>query len=707
MPKTPDINTIINPVVDNTTLELSAQTIKVKDQGISGDKIQDNIISTNKLSSDVRDLILPGYVSNGSADADTSLWNVYRGAATDAAPSSGSGNSPTPTVTWTRTTTNPLRGQGSFLFTKTAIDSRGQGVAYDFTVEKADLGKVLSITFDYEVRSAVGTSGYETGDLIVYIIQNPTGTSVQIQPTGYQIVSGSIRMQHIATFQTDSSIQTYRLCIHVATQKTAIYSLAFDKVRIEPQKAVVAPGGFVGEIIAFGSKTSPPGFLYCDGSPVLISQYQDLYNVVGQSFGDGTKKADGTSSGYTSSQAFNLPNLCGVFLRGSDSRNITVGSTTLTYAGGNVGREQQDQTQGHKHNYTDPTIPMVAGSLIGVVYDGTGNTAEYVAGNAGTTTNPITDGTNGTPRTGTQTHPANVTVAYHIRFRSTFVMSSEADTRVVAFQSSLLNTVSCTGNSLGTPVKVNGITSTLDTHGQWSNANNRYTISVPGIYQINASVSTDVQVATKQLYITKNGTTVNLGEMTQAYAQLSPTAIVSCVAGDQIEFYLACSGVAANWTWRGASIQRISGPTAIAASEKIAARYKAVSTSTTCATGSFTNINFNTKDIDTHNAVTTGSGVWKFTAPAVGIYRVSALVTMTTADYNGSSGFYCTLYKTSSGVATQYCDGKRDFDQSTGIPWTPSSSLDTLVNLLAGESIDIRMFQGSGSNATTLNDTNG
>ena len=53
-------------------------------------------------------------------------------------------------VTWTRTTTNPLAGDGSVL-TKDAVNRQGQGVSYDFTIDRADRNKQLAIEFDVEI----------------------------------------------------------------------------------------------------------------------------------------------------------------------------------------------------------------------------------------------------------------------------------------------------------------------------------------------------------------------------------------------------------------------------------------------------------------------------------------------------------------------------------------------------------------------------
>ncbi len=85
----------------------------------------------------------------------------------------------------------------------------------------------------------------------------------------------------------------------------------------------------IGCIVMYSSKNVPNGYLPCEGQELLISKYQELYAVIGKTFG-GTDKT------------FLLPDLQGRFVRGWDR-------------GGNVdtdrkfGEEQEDAFQGHAH----------------------------------------------------------------------------------------------------------------------------------------------------------------------------------------------------------------------------------------------------------------------------------------------------------------------------------------------------------------------
>ena len=75
------------------------------------------------------------YISNPNAEASTSGWSTYADAA-QPTPVNGTGGSAN--ITLARSTSNPLRGSGSFLLTKDAVNRQGNGVSTDFSIERAD-----------------------------------------------------------------------------------------------------------------------------------------------------------------------------------------------------------------------------------------------------------------------------------------------------------------------------------------------------------------------------------------------------------------------------------------------------------------------------------------------------------------------------------------------------------------------------------------
>ncbi len=150
-----------------------------------------------------------------------------------------------------------------------------------------------------------------------------------------------------------------------------------------------------GAVMPFARTTAPDGWLQADGTAVSRSTYAALFSAIGTSHGAG----DGSTT-------FNLPDLRGVFVRGSGSQTIS----SITYSG-SFGAKQGDAMQGHYHQFFGGTNVYVQGS--GSSNLPAGSFVNTVTQSVGM---PITDGTNGTPRTAAETRPANIALLYCIKF---------------------------------------------------------------------------------------------------------------------------------------------------------------------------------------------------------------------------------------------------------------------------------------------------
>jgi microcystin-dependent protein len=155
---------------------------------------------------------------------------------------------------------------------------------------------------------------------------------------------------------------------------------------VELSSSVISMLVPTGAIMPFYRPTAPDGWLICDGS-AIPTQYTALTALVGA----------------------NTPNLRGMFIRGWSSGTSTTSRDPLS-ASRTLGSVQGDAFQGHRHAMTNNT--SLWQNFGGGALAGAGQS--QANGNAAVT-DPTADGTNGTPRTATETRPVNIALLYCIK----------------------------------------------------------------------------------------------------------------------------------------------------------------------------------------------------------------------------------------------------------------------------------------------------
>jgi len=166
--------------------------------------------------------------------------------------------------------------------------------------------------------------------------------------------------------------------------------------RIKDATGYIAP---VGSIIMFGGAAAPVGWLLCNNASLLrAGTYAALFAVISTIYGT----VDGTH--------FNVPDMRGIFPRGAGTSGELLDANGDAF-GGVLGTYQNDKFQGHYHNF----------AIRKLTSDGAVNTFDNIGASPNTTksnrvTAPITDGTNNTPRIGTETNPANLVVTFIIKY---------------------------------------------------------------------------------------------------------------------------------------------------------------------------------------------------------------------------------------------------------------------------------------------------
>lgn len=134
-------------------------------------------------------------------------------------------------------------------------------------------------------------------------------------------------------------------------------------------------------IVSFASPSPPEGWLECNGAAISRSDYSDLFNSIGVTYGAG----DGTTT-------FNLPELRGEFLRGWDNgRGVDAGRV--------IASGQGQQLQSHDH-FIQAQIAGASGGG-GILLSSTSGIT--VAGRV------LASG-------GAETRPRNVAVLYCIKY---------------------------------------------------------------------------------------------------------------------------------------------------------------------------------------------------------------------------------------------------------------------------------------------------
>jgi hypothetical protein len=201
-----------------------------------------------------------------------------------------------------------------------------------------------------------------------------------------RIADGAVTNAKLATGIDAAKLTTGTLPI----ARIADGAVTLAKLVAAVQQALVPAGA----VMPFAMNSAPAGWLAANGAAVSRSTYAALFSAIGTTYGAGN-----------GSTTFTLPDLRGIFVRGSGSQTIS----GITYNKAFAAKEG-DALQGHHHSLSNNFLVWrnTGGSVLG----GTGfsNAFNLSLGD------PTADGTNGTPRTASETRPANIAMLYCIKF---------------------------------------------------------------------------------------------------------------------------------------------------------------------------------------------------------------------------------------------------------------------------------------------------
>lgn len=579
------------------------------------------------------------YITATDAETGTTGWATYADAA-GAVPVNGTGGSAT--VTWTTTTTTPLRGLSSFLLTKDAANRQGEGVSYDFTIDRADVNKVLKIAFDYTVSSGTFVAG-SSSDVRVFIYD--VTNSQLIYPVDFKLNSTSVDSFQ-GTFQTTSSL-SYRLIFHVATTSASAYVLKIDNVQVGPQSALY--GAVVTDWVSY----TPTG------SWVANTTYTGFWRRVGSK---AELRIRATTSGAPTSATWTASLPAGLSI---DTAKLTGADSSASFGTGIA-----------------LANPGVSYYEITAVYNSATTLKAVTLDNAAASVHILFDLTDTVPNTFGTGSIIEIEASVPIQgWGSAVQMSDAADTRVLAASAGGATASYNSGDIIIHP------TVDFDTHGAYNSSTGRFTVPSQGYYQV--ETYTLAANGSYTVFLNKNGSDYkSLAFADAASGRATGSLTLFCQPGDLLDIRPnATTGAFDPQSW--VTFKRLSGPAAIAANELVAARYSTTAQQS-LTTGVNAIVDYDTVDVDTHGTVTTG-GSWKFTAPVAGLYSVSALCAFT-ANVTGNRELY--VFKNGTGFTVLGAA------QGAATPTYLNGS--ALIRMIPGDYIDIQAYQASGG-ALTLN----
>jgi hypothetical protein len=484
------------------------------------------------------------YIENNEAQFDTSGWAAYADAA-GTVPVNGTGGSPN--VTITRSTSSPLRGAASFLVTKDAVNRQGEGVSYDFTIDRADFNQVLEISFDYEPGTnwapSTGLSGSDS-DIKVFVYDKDASELIYVNPS-VLTTAPSYQGKFRGTFQTSSTSNDYRLILHIPSTNASAWTFKFDNVFVGP------PVRTQGTPITDWTSYSPTS------SWASGATHAGMYRRVGDTL-ELAIKTSVTGTPTNASLTFDLPS------------GLTIDTAKLPVT-------QYENIVGVA-SFRDFGANTYTGSVI--VADN--NTIEVFVSNASSTYETISGLSTTVPYTFANTDSVYTIARVPITgWSSQTEMSSGSDTRVVAFRATKNGNKTIPGTS--TMTAIDAWTVDGDTHGFFNATTGVCTVPVSGWYEFTSNSYFQMgATATGQfnILLKKNGTggtALNYYEALPSVNNQAYSAVVTTqaylVAGDTITLVGYSSNQ--NVTYFGSSLsfftgKRLSGPATIAANERFA-----------------------------------------------------------------------------------------------------------------------------------------
>lgn len=595
------------------------------------------------------------YILNTDAESGTTGWSTYADAAA-AIPVDGTGG--TPNVTFATTTSSPIRGAQSFLFTKDAANRQGQGVSYAFTIDRADLSSVLRISMDYEVSANyvdTVSGNLVSSDMQVFVYDV---TNAQLIYTDTQNIAATTTEGHlVTTFQTASNSTSYRLIFHVASTNANAYTLKFDNVVVGPQTLIKGAmitdwQSYTPTFTGFGTVTNIEFYWRRNASDLEIRGKATVGTTTA------TEARVSLPTGFSSQTiAGGLPSLqsCGAFFNGASS--ATHGGAVLI----------------------EPSVSYVTFGQAGTF------------GNA--TLNPLSKelGTNVISSNGQMAITAKLPIA---GWSSNTTLSEDSGSRVIAARIQR-NTNQSIPNNTNTNIVFNNVIE--DNTSSFNSGTGFWVCPESGYYNfVGQMIFASNTTGYREAYIYNVTDSTNY-TFTRSTPLGGGVGTVFQTAGNGIFVRKGVSITVQVFQNSGGAldiqagtilfVNKVSSPQTLAGSETVAVR-AVQSTGQSIPSGTATTLIYDTaKTFDTHNALNTATGV--FTAPQSGKYEIKACFGLNTT---GSSTINQRIEMRILKNGTVTTIKINRIETTTNVSSQTGDVYDTL-SLVKGETVTIQMLQ--------------
>jgi hypothetical protein len=614
------------------------------------------------------------FITNGNGSAGTVGWT--EGSYTAAAKPSGSftASSGSGKFAIGSTSTTPVGpGTSSLTFTKSSgANYQGRAIEYSFALGLGYRAKVLQINIQYIINSGTFVGGFNStnSSLIWYCaFSNDNGSTYTVsEPSTFKMFSNSstISADFAANIQTPYDATNMKLIAYVSETATTAWEVE-AVVGVSPSQYVygtpITDWSYVGTNTITATTTSPT-----KGTILTDKVYK---RRVGDSLElncEYSQSSIGTAGSGT--YLYSLPS------------GLSFDSSVITYTGA-IANPQASTLTCIGDGWA--TVNSASGANAGLklfAYDATRFYTQIFSSqlSSGTGDASVNDQiASGTYPMSDANHGFRFSLKAKILGWSSCVQMSDQTTQQVVAASFSGTTASSTALTQVTLTKI------VDTTGTTSG--NTWVVPVQGNYSISASATISTGSATlndRALHIYIDGSTnVSNSETNSYFSNMTTATIVSLNAGQVISFYAQSATVSGSVTIFRATIQRLAGPSSIAATDTVAASYWL---SANFAASTTVPINFDSKEFDYQGSVTTSATAWKFTAPIAGLYQITFFANCGTV----AADIY--IYKNGSNYKNIAFDSGSNAVASGA----------TGIRLLAGEYIDFRPSSSITINGGTL-----